>query len=285
MENRITRPAAEGEIIYPQPRSYVSSGWEYQQPGHHEDGRYEEDKPKEEDTVLVARGRSPPPVHINEATGPRTLFFPEATSASHHRHESALASDGIHLPRLRPGLAPVLKWDSLHPSERAPLRARDLLHVVDYNFGPPWARRRIDEHTPFAHDVNLRYSQAQNYFREQEARCPLIPLPKRRADDSFPNLVQDEHHHVGNPSSRPGLAYHGPLVPAREAEYGGSPAPRPVLQPRLNIDNLAVRPETHSYRLPPVFEHEPGEIWELREVQEVQEQSQQTYTGLLNTPI
>ncbi|KAF4775628.1 hypothetical protein HER10_EVM0012688 [Colletotrichum scovillei] len=280
MENRTTRPAAEGEITYPQPRPYVAGGWEYQQPGHHEDGQYEEDTPEEEDVVLVAR--SPPPVHINEATGPRTFFFPEATSASHHRHENALASDGIHLPRLRPGPAPVLEWESPHSPERAPLRARDLLHLVDYNFGPPWARRRIDEHTPFAHDVNLRYAQAREYIREQEARCPLIPLPKRSADDAIPNLVQDQHRHGGKASLRPGLAYHGPLVPAGEQDYGGLPAPRPVLQPRLNLDNLAIRPAMQSYRLPPVSERQPGETGEL---QEVQEQFQQTYTGLLNTPI
>ncbi|KXH32317.1 hypothetical protein CSIM01_05739 [Colletotrichum simmondsii] len=282
MENRTTRPAAEGEIIYPQPRPYVAGGWEYQQSGHHEDGQYEEDTPEEEDVVHEARDRPPPPVYINEATGPRTFFFPEATSASHHRHENALASDGIHLPRLRPGPAPVLKWEPPHPPERASLRARDLLYLVDSNFGPPWARRRIDEHTPFAHDVNLRYSQAQDYFREQEALCPLIPLPKRRADDSVPNLVQDEHRHVGNASSRPGLAYHDPLVPAREREYGVSTTPRPVLQPRLNLDNLAIRPGMQFYRMPPVSERQPGETGEL---QEVQEQFQQTYTGLLNTPI
>ncbi|KAK7440108.1 hypothetical protein CaCOL14_002027 [Colletotrichum acutatum] len=268
MENRTTRPAGEGEIIYPQPRPYVSGGWEYQQPGHHEDSQYEEDTPEEEGILA----------QIIEAPRPRTFFFPEATSASHRRHENALVSDGIHLPRLRPGPAPVLKWDC----PQRPERAQDLLHLVDHNFGPPWARRRIDEHTPFAHDVNLRYSQAQDYFREQEARCPLISLPKRRAGDSIPNHVQDEHRHVGNASSRPELPYHGSHVPAREQEYGGVPAPRPVLQPRLNFDNLIVRPGTQFYRLPPVSEREPGDIGER---QELQEQIQQTYTGLLNTPI
>ncbi|KAJ0311050.1 hypothetical protein COL516b_001753 [Colletotrichum fioriniae] len=279
MENRTTRPAAEGEIIYSQPRPpYGSVGWVPQQPGHREDSQYEEGTPEEEDAILLARDRSPPPVHINGATGPRTFFFPEATSASHRRHDNALASDGVHLPRLRPGPAPVLEWDSAHRPERA----RDLLHLVDYNFGPPWARRRIDEHTSFAHDVNLRYSQAQDYFREQEARGPLIPLPKRRTENSIPNLVQDQNLHVGNAPSRPGLVYHDSLVPVRGQEYHGSLAPRPSLHPRLNFDNLTVQPGTQSYRLPRVSEREAGEFEEL---QEAQEQPQQTYTGLLNTPI
>ncbi|KAJ3940990.1 uncharacterized protein N0V96_008866 [Colletotrichum fioriniae] len=263
MENRTTRPAAEGEIIYSQPRPpYGPVGWVPQQPGHREDSQYEEGTPEEEDAILLARDRSPPPVRINGATD-TTTPSPATESIS---------------PRLRPGPAPVLEWDSAHRPERA----RDLLHLVDYNFGPPWARRRIDEHTSFAHDVNLRYSQAQDYFREQEARGPLIPLPKRRTENSIPNLVQDQNLHVGNAPSRPGLVYHDSLVPVRGQEYHGSLAPRPSLHPRLNFDNLTVQPGTQSYRLPRVSEREAGEFEEL---QEAQEQPQQTYTGLLNTPI
>ncbi|KXH47810.1 hypothetical protein CSAL01_03303 [Colletotrichum salicis] len=203
---------AEGEIVHGQPPLIFLRRQEgpllYDPPRPLDSESTSDSSSEEEAAIPVARHQSPPPElaqpvqNHHEAPGPRALFFPEATSASKRRPEDALTSDAVHLPRLTYGPAPVFEWDSPVP----PQRVDDILREVDYNFGPPWARRRIDERTEFPHDVALRYTPAhgEEYFREQEARFPLRrSLIGTRPSESGCNTASVSNVH-GNESPRRG---------------------------------------------------------------------------------
>ncbi|KAK1638613.1 hypothetical protein BDP81DRAFT_513891 [Colletotrichum phormii] len=289
MDHHPQHPAPEGRIVYSQPRPYLPRQ-EGPLPNYRPrpvENEFEEDETESDEGNIapVARHQSPPPElaqpvqNHHETPYPRPLFFPEATSASQRRPEDALTSDGIHLPRLTHGPAPVFEWDSPVP----PPRVDDILREVDYNFGPPWARRRIDERTLFPHDVALRYTPAhgEEYFREQEARFPLRRyFPGTRPSEAGSNAASASAVHgngyraVGDASSPPGLVYHGHRIPAREREYDEPAAPRDP--PPVRFDGLAVPPGTQFYRLPRIAE---------RESQERQEVEEEGFTGILNTPL
>ncbi|KAK1674008.1 hypothetical protein BDP55DRAFT_196118 [Colletotrichum godetiae] len=290
MDHYRQHPAPEEEVIYSQPRPYFprqEGPLPYYPPRPVENEFEEEETESDEGHIVpVARHQSPPAEvaqpaqNHHEAPGPRTLFFPEATSASQRRPEDALTSDGVHLPRLTHGPAPIFEWDSPVP----PQRVGDILREVDYNFGPPWARRRIDERTLFPHDVTLRYTPAhgEEYFREQEARFPLRryllgarPSESGSNTAAFVSVVHgNEYRAVGDASSPPGLVYHGHHIPVREREYDEPVAPRQP--PPVHFDGLAVPPGTQFYRLPRISE---------RESQERQEVKEERFTGILNTPL